>query len=174
MFKGHNAWGLHLHLVLLKTLRHSLIFDASCTLQLRLETAFCRWRLWSCTYLRYWLGHQLLYVCGTGMWSAHPTLLTLYYRLLGASIGSGVVIDPKAKVKMPAWEFCMPGSLPHKNSDLIRSTVIDKNSTVGTRNSSQMYTPPIPSLLPGALTEVVVPHDRPVRYLRPPVAKCFP
>ncbi|KAF5838478.1 hypothetical protein DUNSADRAFT_2807 [Dunaliella salina] len=56
------------------------------------------WPLWSCYFLRSWLVQQLLFICGRGAWAAHPALLRFYYQLLGARIGSSVVIDPRAKL----------------------------------------------------------------------------
>jgi len=75
----------------------------------------CRWPLWGSHYLRTWLTHQLLSICGRGLWAAHPALLAFYYRLLGACIGRGVVIDAAARVcyhlAVP-FSCCLSSSLP--------------------------------------------------------------
>ena len=49
-------------------------------------------------YLRWWLVDQLLALCGRGVFRATPALLRVYYRLLGARIGRGAIIDRRAKV----------------------------------------------------------------------------
>ena len=52
-------------------------------------------------YLRWWLVDQLLALCGRGVFRATPALLRVYYRLLGARIGRGAIIDRRAKVPPP-------------------------------------------------------------------------
>ncbi|KAJ7189098.1 acetyl-CoA synthetase-like protein [Mycena filopes] len=55
-------------------------------------------RMWSFYYLRYWIVNQALRISGRGIFSMHPSLEVLYYRLLGAHIGKGVKIDEHAKL----------------------------------------------------------------------------
>ncbi|KAJ7127673.1 AMP-dependent synthetase and ligase [Mycena epipterygia] len=57
-----------------------------------------KYRMWSGYYLRYWLVNQSLRIAGRGIFSMHPSLEILYYRLLGASIGKDVKIDKQAKL----------------------------------------------------------------------------
>lgn len=47
-------------------------------------------------YLKWWLVNQALRVCGRGMFDWNGTLLVLYYRLLGMSVGKNVKLSPKA------------------------------------------------------------------------------
>ncbi|KAJ7509101.1 AMP-dependent synthetase and ligase [Mycena galericulata] len=54
------------------------------------------YRLWSTYYLRYWIVDQALRIAGRGIFTLHPSLTTLYYRLLGARIGKGVRIAKHA------------------------------------------------------------------------------
>jgi hypothetical protein len=54
--------------------------------------------MWSGYYLRYWIVNQALRISGRGIFSTHPSLEILYYRLLGAHIGKGVTIDKQARL----------------------------------------------------------------------------
>ncbi|KAK7050753.1 peroxisomal-coenzyme a synthetase [Favolaschia claudopus] len=56
------------------------------------------YRVWSTYYLRYWIVNQALRISGRGLFSMHPSLEILYYRLLGARIGKGVKIDKQARL----------------------------------------------------------------------------
>jgi hypothetical protein len=49
-------------------------------------------------HLRWWIVNQALRSAGQGIFSMHPCLEILYYRLLGARIGKNVRIDPKARL----------------------------------------------------------------------------
>ncbi|PFH50931.1 hypothetical protein AMATHDRAFT_143766 [Amanita thiersii Skay4041] len=57
-----------------------------------------RYRMWSLYYLRWWIVNQSLRAAGRGVFSVHPSLEILYYRLLGARVGKNVHIDKKAKL----------------------------------------------------------------------------
>ena len=57
-----------------------------------------RYPMWGQYYLRWWYVDQVLMICGRGIFRYHPALLNIYYRLMGANIGAGVVIDPRAKL----------------------------------------------------------------------------
>ncbi|KAJ7869391.1 AMP-dependent synthetase and ligase [Mycena leptocephala] len=57
-----------------------------------------KYRMWSGYYLRYWIVNQALRISGRGIFSTHPSLEILYYRLLGAHIGKGVTIDKQARL----------------------------------------------------------------------------
>ncbi|KAF8887354.1 acetyl-CoA synthetase-like protein [Infundibulicybe gibba] len=50
------------------------------------------YQTWSTYYLRWWIVDQSLRSAGQGIFSMHPTLQILYYRLLGARIGDNVQI----------------------------------------------------------------------------------
>ena len=56
------------------------------------------YRFWSNYHLRWWITNQLLRTFGRGIFSMHPSLEIIYYRMLGARIGKGVKIDPQAKL----------------------------------------------------------------------------
>ena len=56
------------------------------------------YRFWSNYHLRWWLTNQVLRITGRGIFSMHPKLEIIYYRLLGARIGRDVYIDPKARL----------------------------------------------------------------------------
>ncbi|KAJ7140577.1 acetyl-CoA synthetase-like protein [Mycena crocata] len=55
-----------------------------------------RYRMWSTYYLRYWLVNQSLTIAGRGIFTLHPWLELLYFRLLGARIGKNVKISKEA------------------------------------------------------------------------------
>mmetsp|Transcript_37306 Transcript_37306/g.99407 ORF Transcript_37306/g.99407 Transcript_37306/m.99407 type:complete len:434 (-) Transcript_37306:1119-2420(-) len=57
-----------------------------------------RYPLWGQYYLRWWLVDQLLQLCGRGFFRLTPITLRFYYRLLGAKVGKGVIIDRHAKL----------------------------------------------------------------------------
>ncbi|KAJ6465007.1 acetyl-CoA synthetase-like protein [Mycena sanguinolenta] len=57
-----------------------------------------KYRMWSGYYLRYWIVNQALRISGRGIFSMHPSLEILYYRLLGARIGKGVRISKHARL----------------------------------------------------------------------------
>ncbi|KIM35873.1 hypothetical protein M413DRAFT_78898 [Hebeloma cylindrosporum] len=54
--------------------------------------------MWSGYYLRWWIVDQALTISGKGIFSLHPSLEILYYRLLGAHIGNDVRIHENAKL----------------------------------------------------------------------------
>ncbi|KAF8159331.1 AMP-dependent synthetase and ligase [Crassisporium funariophilum] len=56
------------------------------------------YQTWSNYYLRWWIVNQSLRIAGRGIFAAHPSLIILYYRLLGAKIGRGVYLDDKTKL----------------------------------------------------------------------------
>ena len=56
------------------------------------------YHFWSGYHLRWWITNQLLRIAGRGMFSMHPSLEIIYYRMLGARIGKDVQIDPKARL----------------------------------------------------------------------------
>ncbi|KAJ7173681.1 acetyl-CoA synthetase-like protein [Mycena filopes] len=56
------------------------------------------YRMWSVYYLRWWLVNQSIRIAGRGIFSMHPSLEVLYYRMLGATIGRDVRIDKGAKL----------------------------------------------------------------------------
>ncbi|TFK39680.1 acetyl-CoA synthetase-like protein [Crucibulum laeve] len=56
------------------------------------------YRMWSVYYLRWWIVNQSLRIAGRGIFSMHPSLEILYYRLLGAKIGKDVHIDKYARL----------------------------------------------------------------------------
>ncbi|KAJ6584019.1 acetyl-CoA synthetase-like protein [Mycena vulgaris] len=57
-----------------------------------------RYRMWSPYYLRYWIVNQGISIAGRGIFSLHPWLEIVYYRLLGARIGRNVKIDTDARL----------------------------------------------------------------------------
>ncbi|KAJ7824634.1 acetyl-CoA synthetase-like protein [Mycena olivaceomarginata] len=57
-----------------------------------------KYRMWSGYYLRYWIVNQALRIAGRGIFSMHPSLEILYYRMLGAKVGKGVKIDKQARL----------------------------------------------------------------------------
>ncbi|KDR80877.1 hypothetical protein GALMADRAFT_241361 [Galerina marginata CBS 339.88] len=57
-----------------------------------------KYRMWSIYYLRWWIVNQILRTTGRGIFSYHPSLVILYYRLLGANIGQDVLIDEHTKL----------------------------------------------------------------------------
>ncbi|KAJ7263785.1 acetyl-CoA synthetase-like protein [Mycena rebaudengoi] len=57
-----------------------------------------KYPIWSGYYLRYWIVNQSLRAAGRGIFSMHPSLEILYYRLLGARIGKNVRIDNQARL----------------------------------------------------------------------------
>ncbi|KAJ7367145.1 acetyl-CoA synthetase-like protein [Mycena albidolilacea] len=56
------------------------------------------YRMWSTYHLRWWIVNQSLRISGRGIFSMHPSLEILYYRLLGARIGRNVSIEKGAKL----------------------------------------------------------------------------
>ncbi|PPQ70848.1 hypothetical protein CVT24_001055 [Panaeolus cyanescens] len=56
------------------------------------------YQTWSIYYLRWWISNQALRCAGRGFFATHPSLIKLYYRLLGARIGKDVYIDDRSKL----------------------------------------------------------------------------
>ncbi|KAJ6577678.1 hypothetical protein B0H19DRAFT_1218202 [Mycena capillaripes] len=56
------------------------------------------YRMWSGYYLRYWIVDQSIRHAGRGIFGIHPSLATLYYRLMGARVGNNVTIDDDARL----------------------------------------------------------------------------
>ncbi|TRM58785.1 hypothetical protein BD626DRAFT_437806 [Schizophyllum amplum] len=56
------------------------------------------YKMWSIYHLRWWIVDHSLRAAGKGIFGMHPALEKLYYRLLGARIGSNVFIDGKARL----------------------------------------------------------------------------
>ncbi|PSK44210.1 hypothetical protein B9Z65_190 [Elsinoe australis] len=52
--------------------------------------------MWGLYHTRWWLVQKILSICGTGHFGMSNSGLVLYYRLLGAKIGSGVTIARSA------------------------------------------------------------------------------
>ncbi|KAF8887351.1 hypothetical protein BD779DRAFT_1672802 [Infundibulicybe gibba] len=59
------------------------------------------YQTWSTYYLRWWIVDQSLRSAGRGIFSMHPALQILYYRLLGARIGDNVQIAQNAFLGEP-------------------------------------------------------------------------
>jgi acyl-CoA synthetase (AMP-forming)/AMP-acid ligase II/acetyltransferase-like isoleucine patch superfamily enzyme len=57
-----------------------------------------RYACFSWYYLRWWFVDVLRKQFGKGVWGSHPELLALYYRLLGATIGSNTHISLEADI----------------------------------------------------------------------------
>ncbi|KAJ7218399.1 acetyl-CoA synthetase-like protein [Mycena pura] len=57
-----------------------------------------KYRMWSAYYLRYWIVDQSLRIAGRGIFSLHPSLELMYFRLLGAEIGKNVRISKGTKL----------------------------------------------------------------------------
>ncbi|KAJ7861881.1 acetyl-CoA synthetase-like protein [Mycena leptocephala] len=57
-----------------------------------------KYRMWSSYYLRHWIVNQSLQISGRGIFSMHPSLEILYFRLLGARIGKNVRIYKGARL----------------------------------------------------------------------------
>ncbi|KAF5338042.1 hypothetical protein D9758_014244 [Tetrapyrgos nigripes] len=53
---------------------------------------------WSSYYLRWWIVNQSITASGRGIFAMNSSLTKLYYRLLGASIGSNVTIERNARL----------------------------------------------------------------------------
>ena len=54
--------------------------------------------LYGSYYLRWWTTEQMLAICGRGVFAWSSLGLRVYYRMLGASIGANVQIDPGCKI----------------------------------------------------------------------------
>ncbi|TFK51941.1 acetyl-CoA synthetase-like protein [Heliocybe sulcata] len=54
--------------------------------------------MWGSYHLRWWIVNQSLRIGGRGIFSMHPSLEILYYRMLGARIGRDVKIDKMARM----------------------------------------------------------------------------
>lgn len=57
-----------------------------------------RYAFYSSYYLRWWFVDQCRKIAGRGIWGSHNRLLIIYYRMLGATIGSGVDISLEADI----------------------------------------------------------------------------
>jgi acyl-CoA synthetase (AMP-forming)/AMP-acid ligase II/carbonic anhydrase/acetyltransferase-like protein (isoleucine patch superfamily) len=57
-----------------------------------------RHAIWSGYYLRWWFVDVSRKIFGRGWWGSHNNLLIMYYRMLGASIGSGAQISLEADI----------------------------------------------------------------------------
>ncbi len=57
-----------------------------------------RYPLWGVYYLRWWLATQCVLICGRGMFGLNNTLLILYYRMLGVSIGKNCRISEYTQI----------------------------------------------------------------------------
>ncbi|CAO1633923.1 unnamed protein product [Parajaminaea phylloscopi] len=57
-----------------------------------------KYPMWCNYHLRWWLVNQSLKVAGKGLFNLTPSLQKTYYRLLGMSIGSDVIIDKWTKL----------------------------------------------------------------------------
>lgn len=53
----------------------------------------------SAYYLRWWLVDQVIRLCGHGVFGWGYSMLPLYYRLMGARVGNGVTIHPRAEIR---------------------------------------------------------------------------
>lgn len=57
-----------------------------------------RYPFWGSYYMRWWFVDVSRKILGRGVWGSHNNLLIIYYRLLGAKIGSGVRLSLEADI----------------------------------------------------------------------------
>jgi len=53
---------------------------------------------YSTEYLRWWACDQILAICGRGIFGWSNSGLRMYLRLMGAKVGTGVIVDTRAKI----------------------------------------------------------------------------
>lgn len=56
------------------------------------------YHMWGSYHTRWWIVDKILLVCGKGVFEYTQISMLMYYRVLGASIGSGVVIEPDTQL----------------------------------------------------------------------------
>ncbi|KAI5895638.1 uncharacterized protein SCHCODRAFT_02686995 [Schizophyllum commune H4-8] len=56
------------------------------------------YKMWSVYHLRWWIVDHTLRAAGKGIFALNPAMEKVYYRLLGAKIGSNVQIDARARL----------------------------------------------------------------------------
>ena len=83
-----------------------------------------RYQLWGAMYLRWWIVSQISMICGKGIFSMDPRLLCLYYRMLGASIGSNVKIHGDAK--LGEWDLIHIGDDVCIDAAIVRPFTLDE------------------------------------------------
>ncbi|KAJ7700217.1 hypothetical protein B0H14DRAFT_3651598, partial [Mycena olivaceomarginata] len=82
------------------------------------------YRMWSTYHLRWWIVNQSLRISGRGIFSMHPSLEILYYRLLGARIRAQRVHRERARSSANSawsadsgWDGCYgPHASSHDNT----------------------------------------------------------
>ncbi|EKX37087.1 hypothetical protein GUITHDRAFT_145316 [Guillardia theta CCMP2712] len=87
-----------------------------------------RYPLWGQYYLRWWLVDQMHSICGIGVFNATSSSLRWYYRMLGAKIGSNVIISNQAK--MGEFDLISIGSDSCIDKTSLRAFCLDNGSMV--------------------------------------------
>ncbi len=72
-----------------------------------------RYPLWSFFYFRWWLANRLTAFSGAGFFAGTP-VMSLYYRLMGAKVGRGCLLDT---AKVSAWDLVSIGDETSIGSD---------------------------------------------------------
>jgi len=54
--------------------------------------------IFGCYYLRWWFVDVMRKLFGRGIWGSNDALLAMYYRMLGAKVGTGARIHPEADI----------------------------------------------------------------------------
>ncbi|KAH6845794.1 hypothetical protein B0I37DRAFT_435284 [Chaetomium sp. MPI-CAGE-AT-0009] len=89
--------------------------------------------MWGVYHTRWWLTQKIVHVCGPGLFGMSNATLCIYYRLLGATIGSGVQLPDAV---LGEWDLL----------EIQSGATLEKNSIcrafAGERNTS-MYLAPI-------------------------------
>lgn len=109
-----------------------------------------RYPLWGVYYLQWWFLDVMRKLIGRGSWGAHPQMLNLYYRMLGANIGKGARISTKAEIaefdlvtigEDAAVELSTVRGFGVDNGCMVLGPVgVGRKSSVGVRSVVALYT----------------------------------
>ncbi|KAK7433552.1 hypothetical protein VKT23_020726 [Stygiomarasmius scandens] len=82
---------------------------------------------WSSYYLRWWIVNQSITASGRGIFAMNSSLTKLYYRLLGARIGSGVTIERNAR--LAEFDLLTLGDGCRIDKALVRGFCVEREGT---------------------------------------------
>jgi acyl-CoA synthetase (AMP-forming)/AMP-acid ligase II/carbonic anhydrase/acetyltransferase-like protein (isoleucine patch superfamily) len=109
-----------------------------------------RYPLWGSYYLRWWFVDVCRKLFGRGIWGSNEPLLNIYYRLLGAKIGTGARISLEADIaewdlvtigNNAAIEYATVRAFGVDNGAMILGPVgVGEDSSVGARSVVVPYT----------------------------------
>ncbi|KAI1340843.1 hypothetical protein F5Y15DRAFT_422716 [Xylariaceae sp. FL0016] len=83
--------------------------------------------MWGPYHTRWWMTQKLVDICGKGVFGLNDKLVIMYYRLLGAKIGSGVTLK---HAQLGEWDLLEIGDNATLDGCTVRPMAGERNATM--------------------------------------------